>query len=53
LAKTTGVDLWIGIKSTLVEEFKTVSAKDLDLIDLVDTEDEVVDIWINFTMNMI
>ena len=47
-----GKDYWSGlmdwIKSTLVEEFKTVSAKDLDLIDLVDTEDEVVDILDKF-----
>jgi hypothetical protein len=47
-----GKDYWSGlmdwIKSTLVEKFKTVSAQDLDLIDLVDTEDEVVDILDKF-----
>jgi hypothetical protein len=47
-----GKDYWSGlmdwIKSTLVEKFKTVSAEDLDLINLVDTEDEVVDILDKF-----
>ncbi|AFU70475.1 lysine decarboxylase family protein [Psychroflexus torquis ATCC 700755] len=47
-----GKDYWSGlmdwIKSTLAEKFKTVSTKDLDLIDLVDTEDEVVDILDKF-----
>jgi len=32
------------IKSTLLEKFNTVSATDLDLIHLVDTEDEVIKI---------
>lgn len=47
-----GKEYWSGlmdwIKSTLAEKFKTVSTKDLDLIDLVDTEDEVVDILDKF-----
>jgi len=47
-----GKDYWSGlmdwIKSTLAEKFKTVSTEDLDLIDLVDTEDEVVDILDKF-----
>ena len=37
-----GVMIWI--KSTLLEKFNTVSATDLDLIHLVDTEDEVIKI---------
>jgi uncharacterized protein (TIGR00730 family) len=47
-----GKDYWSGlmdwIKSTLVEKFKTVGKEDLDLINLVDTEDEVVDILDKF-----
>jgi hypothetical protein len=47
-----GKDYWSGlmdwIKSTLGEKFKTVSTEDLKLIDLVDTEDEVVDILDKF-----
>jgi hypothetical protein len=47
-----GKDYWSGlmdwIKSTLAEKFKTVSTEDLKLIDLVDTEDEVVDILDKF-----
>lgn len=47
-----GKDFWSGlmdwIKSTLADKFKTVSAEDLDLIELVDTEDEVVDILDQF-----
>jgi uncharacterized protein (TIGR00730 family) len=47
-----GKDYWSGlmdwIKSILAEKFKTVSTEDLDLIDLVDTEDEVVDILDKF-----
>jgi uncharacterized protein (TIGR00730 family) len=47
-----GKDYWSGlmdwIKSTLVEKFKTVGEEDLDLINLVDTEDEVVDILDKF-----
>ncbi len=42
-----GTEFWSGlfewIKITLLKDFKTVSAKDLDLIQLVDTEDEVID----------
>ncbi len=37
-----GVMIWI--KSTLLEKFNTVSATDLELIHLVDTEDEVIKI---------
>jgi uncharacterized protein (TIGR00730 family) len=47
-----GTDFWGGlfdwVKSTLLEKFNTISAKDLDLIHLVDTEDEVVDILNDF-----
>lgn len=43
-----GTEFWEGvmtwIKSTLLEKFNTVSATDLDLIHLVDTEDEVIKI---------
>jgi len=43
-----GTDFWEGlldwIKKTLLESFSNISAKDLDLIHLVDTENEVVDI---------
>jgi len=43
-----GREFWDGlfdwVKSTLLEKFNTISAKDLDLIHLVDTEDEVIDI---------
>ena len=47
-----GKEFWSGlidwIKSTLSENFKTVSPSDLDLIHLVDTEDEVADILDQF-----
>lgn len=47
-----GTDFWGGlmdwIKSTLAERVRTVSIEDLDLIELVDTEDEVVDILDKF-----
>jgi uncharacterized protein (TIGR00730 family) len=47
-----GKDFWGGlldwIKSTLAEKLKTVSIEDLDLIELVDTEDEVVEILDKF-----
>ena len=47
-----GVEFWQGlldwIKSTLLEKFSNISAKDMDLIHLVDTEDEVIDILNNF-----
>jgi len=43
-----GSDFWGGIidwvKDTLLENFGNISATDLDLIHLVDTEDEVIDI---------
>ena len=43
-----GTEFWSGvldwIKSTLLEKFGNISATDLDLINLVDTEDEVIDI---------
>lgn len=43
-----GTEFWEGllewIKSTLLEKFSNISAKDIDLIHLVDTEDEVIDI---------
>jgi len=42
-----GKEYWSGlfdwIKTTLLKEFKTISPKDLDLIQLFDTEKEVVD----------
>jgi len=47
-----GKDFWGGlldwIKSTLAEKLKTVSIEDLDLIELVDSEDEVVQILDKF-----
>lgn len=47
-----GSDFWSGImdwvKSTLLEKFGNISATDLDLIHLVDTEDEVIDILDSF-----
>ncbi|GAA4882164.1 TIGR00730 family Rossman fold protein [Flaviramulus aquimarinus] len=43
-----GTDFWEGlldwVKKTLLDTFENISAKDLDLIHLVDTEDEVIDI---------
>lgn len=43
-----GTDFWSGlfdwVKSTVLEKFQNVSPKDLDLIHLVDTEDEVIEI---------
>ena len=43
-----GKTFWSGllewIKATLLEQFETISPKDLDLIHLVDTSDEVIDI---------
>lgn len=43
-----GTDFWSGlmdwVKSTLLEKFGNISPKDLDLIHLVDTEDEVITI---------
>ncbi len=47
-----GKDFWEGlmdwVKSTLLEKFSNISATDLDLIHLVDTEDEVIDILDSF-----
>jgi uncharacterized protein (TIGR00730 family) len=47
-----GTEFWSGlldwIKTTLAEKLKTVSIEDLDLIELVDTEDEVVEILDKF-----
>ncbi|MGE5944478.1 MAG: TIGR00730 family Rossman fold protein [Flavobacteriales bacterium] len=43
-----GTEFWKGliewIKTTLLDSFANISAKDMDLIHLVDTEDEVVEI---------
>ncbi len=47
-----GTDYWSGlvdwIKKTLLESYNTVSPEDLHLVDLVDTEDEVIDILNDF-----
>ena len=47
-----GKEFWSGlinwIKSTLSEQFKTVSPEDLDLIEVVDTEDEVIELLDQF-----
>ena len=47
-----GKTFWSGllewIKETLLEQFETISPKDLDLIHLVDTSDEVIDILDSF-----
>ena len=47
-----GKDFWEGlidwVKSTLLKKFNNISATDLDLIHLVDTEDEVISILDNF-----
>lgn len=47
-----GTEFWGGlmdwIKSTLAEKVRTVSVEDLDLIQLVDTEDEVIEILDEF-----
>ena len=47
-----GSSFWIGlldwIKATLLARFKTISAKDLELIHVVDTTDEVIEILNNF-----
>ena len=47
-----GTDFWSGlmewIKTVLVEKEKTVSAEDLNLFKIVDTEDEVVDVLDKF-----
>ena len=50
-----GTDFWSGlmdwIKSTVLDKFSNISAKDLDLIHLVDTEDEVITILDTFYKN--
>jgi len=50
-----GTEFWGGlmdwIKATLRDKFKTISAKDIDLIQLVDTEEEVVDALNKFYNN--
>jgi len=47
-----GTEFWSGlfdwVKSTLLEKFGNISPKDLDLINLVDTEDEVIEILDSF-----
>ena len=47
-----GTDFWGGlvewIKKTLLDSYNNVSAKDLDLVHLVDTEDEVITILNDF-----
>ncbi|MFP2995009.1 TIGR00730 family Rossman fold protein [Spongiivirga sp. MCCC 1A20706] len=47
-----GTDFWkdlIGwVKNTLLDQFQNISAKDLDLIHLVDTEEEVIDVLDRF-----
>ena len=47
-----GTDFWEGlfdwVKKTLLDSFGNISAKDLDLIHLVDTEDQVIEILDSF-----
>ena len=47
-----GTEFWSGlmdwVKSTLRDKYKTISPKDIDLIKLVDTSDEVIDVLNNF-----
>ena len=47
-----GTDYWEGlldwIKKTLLDKFQNISATDLDLIHLVDTEDQVIEILDGF-----
>ncbi|MCB0446134.1 MAG: TIGR00730 family Rossman fold protein, partial [Gelidibacter sp.] len=47
-----GTDFWSGlldwVKSTLLDKFSNISAKDLDLIHLVDTPEEVINILDSF-----
>jgi len=47
-----GTDFWSGlvdwIKGTLLKSYENISPDDLHLVDLVDTEDEVLDILDNF-----
>lgn len=50
-----GTDFWEGlmdwVKKTLLDSFGNISEKDLDLIHLVDTEDEVISILDSFYKN--
>lgn len=47
-----GTEFWTGlmdwIKSTLRDKYKTISPEDIDLIKLVDTSDEVIEVLNNF-----
>ena len=47
-----GKEFWSGlidwVKNTLLDKFENISPKDLDLIHVVDTEKEVVDILNSF-----
>jgi uncharacterized protein (TIGR00730 family) len=47
-----GTEFWSGllewVKTTLLDKFGNISAKDIDLIHLVDTPDEVIDVLNNF-----
>ncbi len=47
-----GIDFWGGlidwVKSTLLEKFNNISAKDLDLIHIVDTAEDVINILDDF-----
>jgi uncharacterized protein (TIGR00730 family) len=47
-----GTDFWSGlfewVKATLLDSFQTISEKDIDLIHLVDTSDEVLEVLNNF-----
>ena len=47
-----GTEYWQGlfdwIKNTLLEKFNTISPGDIDLLHLVDTEDEVLEVLNNF-----
>jgi uncharacterized protein (TIGR00730 family) len=47
-----GTEFWAGlmdwIKSTLRDKYKTISPEDIDLIKLVDTSDEVIEVLNNF-----
>jgi len=47
-----GSDFWGGllnwVKDTLLKKFKTISPEDIDLIHVVDTEDEVIEVLNNF-----
>ena len=47
-----GTDFWSGlfewVKTTLLDSFQNISAKDIDLIHLVDSSDEVLEVLNNF-----